>query len=443
MSEPSHDLEAEFEALLAKTAAGNARDEERRETLAFATSDQEALEEYVAHMLLVSDLKHELAEAAPPVFASPQASILRTMKFWLPALAAAVALAFLLLSQPSGMPDAQAGIDSDAPIEQTAFATVHVISGKPTGEWNLPQGSPVPRELIQLPPSAIVDLQFASGATSRIQGPALFRVVTNNSLELRYGHTSATVPPQAVGFSVDTPLRRIVDLGTRFGVWIAQDGTSKIFCSDGKIAIQAHGMEARHELAAGQGVIYTDAFEHAIEDDTRLPPIGLPPDVEGDVRFIPYVPKDLRRDNLEAAELVCFAEQVNFRLPANVAVEHQRPGQYTAPANEAAFVPAGTVVDCYFVHFDPPKATETGVSGALAKLTFKQKVVGVISDTATLQQTDKLFGPVDGHYHDHVRGADYGHSDFITIGEDGHSVGIDFKGQRGTDQIRILVESSP
>ena len=41
MSEPSHDLEAEFEALLAKAAAGNARDEERRETLAFATSDQE------------------------------------------------------------------------------------------------------------------------------------------------------------------------------------------------------------------------------------------------------------------------------------------------------------------------------------------------------------------------------------------------------------------
>jgi hypothetical protein len=79
----------------------------------------------------------------------------------------------------------------------------------------------------------------------------------------------------------------------------------------------------------------------------------------------------------------------------------------------------------------------------VAVLTFRQRVLGVISDTESLRATDDLFGATEERYDDHVRGADYGHKDFIEIGEDGHSVGINFAVQAGTDQIRILVESLP
>ncbi len=63
-----------------------------------------------------------------------------------------------------------------------------------------------------------VEIRFRSGATVTIAGPAQFSLSQKNAMSLRSGVLAAHVPHDAVGFAVDSPGLRIVDLGTSFGI---------------------------------------------------------------------------------------------------------------------------------------------------------------------------------------------------------------------------------
>jgi hypothetical protein len=58
-----------------------------------------------------------------------------------------------------------------------------------------------------------------------IEGPASFTFETNDLLILHKGQLTAKVPPEAVGFTVQTAHTQVVDLGTEFGVSTRSDET--------------------------------------------------------------------------------------------------------------------------------------------------------------------------------------------------------------------------
>jgi hypothetical protein len=68
-----------------------------------------------------------------------------------------------------------------------------------------------------------------------IEGPADWTIDGDNNATLKRGKLVATVPKQAVGFTVVTPTARLVDLGTEFGVRVSDGGSTELLVLRGAV----------------------------------------------------------------------------------------------------------------------------------------------------------------------------------------------------------------
>ncbi len=85
--------------------------------------------------------------------------------------------------------------------------------------------------------SGIVQIQLDHGTTVILEGPCTFSCKSGSLLNLQDGRVFAKVPPHATGFTVETPVSRVVDLGTEFGVQVESDGTTLAQVAKGKAKI--------------------------------------------------------------------------------------------------------------------------------------------------------------------------------------------------------------
>ncbi len=90
-----------------------------------------------------------------------------------------------------------------------------------------------------------VAIEFKDGAKVVLEAPADIEFLSTNSACLVQGRLTANVPPEAKGFTVETPATRVVDLGTEFSVFVDQAGHSDIHVSKG--AITLHPLKSRPE----------------------------------------------------------------------------------------------------------------------------------------------------------------------------------------------------
>lgn len=95
-----------------------------------------------------------------------------------------------------------------------------------------------------------VKLEFDSHATVVIEAPAEFRILAEDRIGLRYGKVFSSVPPEAAGFSVYTPVTKIVDLGTEFGIQADIDGDTQLHVFQGKTLLLM-GNEDNVEVTKG------------------------------------------------------------------------------------------------------------------------------------------------------------------------------------------------
>lgn len=105
--------------------------------------------------------------------------------------------------------------------------------------------------------SGLVALTLGQGTKLVIEGPAEWSIDGTNQATLKYGRLLANVPRQAVGFTVETPTARIVDLGTEFGVAVEKSGTAEVHVIKGRIDIHSEGGTTAAPLRAGQGATIT------------------------------------------------------------------------------------------------------------------------------------------------------------------------------------------
>jgi len=82
---------------------------------------------------------------------------------------------------------------------------------------------------------------LASGARIVLEGPARLRVDGGNQVRLEAGRIGAIVPPQAIGFTVETRSVRVVDLGTEFTLDLEPDGDCRLFVFSGLVEMQPAG----------------------------------------------------------------------------------------------------------------------------------------------------------------------------------------------------------
>lgn len=85
----------------------------------------------------------------------------------------------------------------------------------------------------------IIQLQFDNTAKVIIEGPAQFALLTEDQVKLNYGRLYAVVPHKAIGFTVNTPNSRIIDMGTEFGVQAESSSATELHVIKGRINLLA------------------------------------------------------------------------------------------------------------------------------------------------------------------------------------------------------------
>ena len=133
-------------------------------------------------------------------------------------------------------------------------------------------------------------ITFASGARLVVEGPAKFTIESESSAALTTGALTATVPRQAVGFAVNTPAARLVDLGTEFAVRVQPDQSFEMHVFVGLVELQlqsAKGRVANAPLRLSEGVaVKYDSSLHDVQAIAYNPAQRMT--MPQDVRSVPH-----------------------------------------------------------------------------------------------------------------------------------------------------------
>ena len=85
----------------------------------------------------------------------------------------------------------------------------------------------------------LVELTFDNHVKAVIEGPSEFQILADDRIGLGVGKVYATVPPNAIGFSIYTPNAKVIDLGTEFAVQADTDGDTRLYVFKGKTSLIA------------------------------------------------------------------------------------------------------------------------------------------------------------------------------------------------------------
>ncbi len=167
----------------------------------------------------------------------------------LAALAVAVASTWWAFRPRPSAPAPVPGAVSWAEVVRTR--STQVASAMPP----LQAGRPVPSPRIVLLTGAL-ELGLGNGVSIVFEGPGDLELVTPLRVLLRSGQAVVRVPPEAVGFQLETPTAQVVDLGTEFGVKCGPGGVSEVLVFDGRVlaSAQAGGGDFPRQMAAGTAV---------------------------------------------------------------------------------------------------------------------------------------------------------------------------------------------
>lgn len=205
--------------------------------------------------------------------------------------------------------------------------------------------------------SGFVQVEFFSGATVVIEGPAELDLHSPTLASVRNGRLRAHVPPAARGFSLEVDDMTVVDLGTEFGLDVSDSGADlQVF--DGEVALQRAEQE-EEILTTGEAIIKNADGEYVKSETTpdRFLDInalesrdigqgtqrferwnGWSQQQRQDPRLIAYYAFDdnggwkrelqssLEPANSDLDGAIVGARRVNGRWPTKGALEFKRPG---------------------------------------------------------------------------------------------------------------------
>lgn len=126
----------------------------------------------------------------------------------------------------------------------------------------------------------LAQIEFFSGATVIVEGPAEMELISSMEISLRRGRARATVPPPARGFVINGSGLGVVDLGTEFGLSVDEAGsqlqvfegevelrgkTGRLKAGD-NLAVNASGTE---RPATATSFVDRASFARLADDDIR------------------------------------------------------------------------------------------------------------------------------------------------------------------------------
>ena len=133
--------------------------------------------------------------------------------------------------------------------------------------------------------AGFMELTFENGTTVVMESPVDFSLKSQDKMYLKFGRLYANVPPQAVGFTIDSKSSKVVDLGTQFGMMVNVNGDTNLHVYKGKTALFSgnntaynfeqtisEGQARALDSASGnikQITINNNAFARSINSETK------------------------------------------------------------------------------------------------------------------------------------------------------------------------------
>ncbi len=161
-------------------------------------------------------------------------------------------------------------VDAIDQVDAVAVITRMVNAEWEAGSDGFVSGSLLEPCILRLK-SGLIQIEFYSGATCIVEGPAVFEIKSDNHGTCHRGKVRSYVPDVAHGFVVDSAEAKVVDLGTEFGIRVDGDGVSEIQVFDG--SVEVHGVQAGEFgemklLRVGEGMqVSRDGSHHRIGID--------------------------------------------------------------------------------------------------------------------------------------------------------------------------------
>lgn len=146
---------------------------------------------------------------------------------------------------------------------RTSHPVVGVLTGQIGAQWKQPSGileigADLHAGSMHLV-KGLAYMRLDSGAEVLVEAPAEFELLPVNGLSLTYGKIVAKVGRDAVGFTVNTPLSKVLDMGTEFGVSVEESGIEQIHVFKGEIALYPCAGTEHFAVSSGQGRIVDTA----------------------------------------------------------------------------------------------------------------------------------------------------------------------------------------
>jgi hypothetical protein len=87
----------------------------------------------------------------------------------------------------------------------------------------------------------LAEVEFRCGARLVLEGPARLELLSARSARLVRGKLTARVPAPVTGFEIVSPQGKVIDLGTEFGVAVADGGATEVYVFEGQVEAHAAG----------------------------------------------------------------------------------------------------------------------------------------------------------------------------------------------------------
>jgi hypothetical protein len=153
-------------------------------------------------------------------------------------------------------------------LSDRAFAT---LTQNADASWDTPraEGDRLTAGVLRLAQGS-AEIHFDKGTVVFLTGPAVLELCSADEVSLQHGSLNARVPAPAVGFSVATPLSRVVDLGTEFDVVVQDSGTITTLVHEGRVSFRP---QREHEKPDKPIELAVGALDHVI---VSVPDVAAP-----------------------------------------------------------------------------------------------------------------------------------------------------------------------
>ncbi len=319
----------------------------------------------------------------------------------------------------------------------------------------LAAGDPLPAthrlELLK----GVAQIRFQDGALVTLQGPANLELLTAGSARLRSGVITSFVPPEAVGFQVQTETLDVIDLGTSFGVAATAGGDTSVSVFSGRVEVSLTASDDPVRRIVSQGEsIRTSAQRKSIESidftaDAYNEPLKAAHGIVGTAGACRFVAQQAVGGILPDDEQILVAlERRGVVLQQDLDVNLvPKPDDNGLARRKKARLPAGTRVDCFLLQFCPgADAIVNQGASAAGRITFNRPILGLIVSSRSLAQTDELFADRESAVEQRLRGGETGgdanESDSLVISDDQRTIEVTARLRKNMDQIRVLVQAS-